>query len=136
MFSSFNKLKGAVTLFNAPNSPVSKSLAAFIKNTYPRGSQNKFTVEVTDSVPTPEQWRIISDSKSLTGDIRSEISKFAASANANASTDSSSASTSNNVSSSESLNFNKYPILVDWDSGKVAIDNEQLAKDILKSKLD
>lgn len=132
MFNVFNKVKGAVTLFTAPNSPVSASLTKLIRTKYPSSSPHNFKVEITDSVPTPEQWRIISHSNTVPPNIREEVAKYAGSPTENATAAGESEASGN--AAGNKVKENKFPILVDWDTGKVAIDNEALAKQILEEK--
>lgn len=151
MFRSFHKAKGAVTLFHAPKSAVSNALATFIRTKFPRATQDQFSVDITESAPTPEQWRIIAHSSSLRGPapaaaeartILEEAAKlggFDAVKNEPVPSPSHAASTSASgdaTPESTNVKVNKYPILVDWDTGKVAIDNEALSKEILNAKLD
>ncbi|VVT45237.1 uncharacterized protein SAPINGB_P000683 [Magnusiomyces paraingens] len=139
MYSAFHKLKGAVTLFHAPKSAISNSLVNYIKTKFPKATQSDFTVDITESVPTPEQWRIIAHSKSLQGSsqgapearsIIEEASKLGGFE------DKSKAEVDHSGVISKVIKINKYPILVDWDTGKVAIDNEAQAKEILQAKFD
>lgn len=131
MFKSFNKSKNIVTLFTAPKSQVSKSLVNLVRNKFPQNSANKFEIEVTDSIPTPDQWRLIAGSSTVPVNIREEIAKFA-SASKSSTTEIGSKKDTENLANH--IKENKYPILVDWDSGKVAINDESLAKEILDDK--
>lgn len=133
MFNVFGKTKGAITLFTAPNSPVSQSLANFIKSKYPHNSNN-FKVDITENIPTPEQWRIITHSNSIPETIRKEIAELAGSPSEKSSTTAAGKVTEVFQEIKDKLKNNKFPILVDWDSGKVAVNDESLAKQILEEK--
>lgn len=131
MFNAYNKIKGAVTLFTAPNSPVSSSLVKLVRARYPHQSPHNYSVEITSSVPTPEQWRIISHSSTVPMTIRQEIAKLAGAPSLNRSTEGNGQATDNE---SNHIKENKYPMLVDWDTGKVAVNDESLATQILDAK--
>ena len=90
-----------------PTSIISKNIAAVIKQKYPVQSTHNFNVEVTESRPTTDQLSIIRSSKGVPAEFKEE--------------------TSSGV-------LGKVPILVDWDNGKVAIDNEAQALKILSDK--
>lgn len=92
---------------HVPTSIISKNIAAVIKQKYPVQSTHNFNVEVTESRPTTDQLSIIRSSKGVPAEFKEE--------------------TSSGV-------LGKVPILVDWDNGKVAIDNEAQALKILSDK--
>lgn len=117
--SSKPKLTFSRNVSHAPGSAISKSLAAHIRSKYPAQSHSKFNVEITDNKPTPEQLRIIEHCKGFPS--APPPSKPVASEETAA-------------AATDSKESNKVPILIDWDHGKVAVDNEALALKILQER--
>lgn len=111
---------------HAPTSAISKSLAATIRSKYPSQSHPGFNVEITESKPTVDQLRIIQNAKGAPKGF--EAMPGPGSGNPVA------ASYAAENADSEDGKTNKIPILVDWDNGKVAVDNEDRALEILRQR--
>lgn len=111
---------------HAPKSAVSNALATTIRSKYPSQSHANFNVEITEHKPTPDQLRIIQRAKGAPAGFEAPAPPEAAEGAAGASHSA--------VADLEDSKTNKVPILVDWDNGTVAVDDESQALRILQAK--
>lgn len=106
---------------HSPASPASKNILAYIKSRFGNEAKRKFDIEITEAKPTSEQLSTLLryyhiDKENLKSDKTDR---------------------SGNPVGLEGLNPESIsqgtvrPMLVDWYNGRVAINNEDLAKQIL-----
>ncbi|TCD64192.1 hypothetical protein EIP91_004425, partial [Steccherinum ochraceum] len=134
IFSAFTRSTPQISIFHNPSSPPSQSalrlLNASISSPYPPNAKHplKFNLEVIENQPpTPDQLRTILSYASASPD--SFVSAHPSTASS-----SGSGRTAEDVASLAKSNPNalKWPIVVNWDSGRAAVGDLEGVKSILE----